>query len=88
MKSNTVFTGYIEPHESRIPKRSSNAQCLTEGASLERDSSFQGNNQLKLFKMYIGHKDGEVNQKLGKPRNSNHVTASRMKMFYNSQIKI
>ena len=61
MKSNTVFTGYIEPHESRIPKRSSNAQCLTEGASLERDSSFQGNNQLKLFKMYIGHKDGEVN---------------------------
>jgi len=90
MRSNSVFLGEESLQESRVPTRTFDSRNESRNSSTMRqgNSSFRENDELKLFRMYIGHKDSEVNQNLGKSRSSNHVSASRMKMFYNSQIKI
>lgn len=94
MKSNTIFDGVLtKDSTSRVPKRTLDLRPL-EGAKLHARSNSlstslpREESELKLFKQYLGHKDGEVNGKMGKAKNSNHVNALRLKMFYSSQIVI
>eukprot|EP00347_Sterkiella_histriomuscorum_P012976 403366492 len=100
MKSSSVFNNTTKADPSRVPVRLFDLtqvnQVQTNGSTALQQSITRENlsatrqPQLgqEMVKHFQGHKDTEVNSSMGKPKNSNHVNAQRLKMFYTSQIKI